>query len=198
VKILVWLAALGALACSLVFGIVYFEAQSLPSLEALKSSQNGQTILVRARDGSQLVVIGPSYGQWLDYDRIPSVMKDAIVSTEDRRFRDHIGIDPIGMMRSAAVNAKSGHRRQGASTITQQLARNIFLNNDRTFSRKIKEIFIAWRWSGSSPRTRSSNSTSTRSISAAAPTAWTRPAASSSAIPAPSSACPRPRSSRAW
>jgi penicillin-binding protein 1A len=55
------------------------------------------------------------------------------------------------MMRSAAVNVKSGHRRQGASTITQQLARTIFLNNDRTFSRKIKEIFIAmaleWKFS---------------------------------------------------
>ena len=150
-KLLVWLGAMGVLALSLVFGVVFFEAQSLPSMDSLKSSQNGQTILVRARDGSQLVVIGPSYGQWLDYDHIPQVMKDAIVSTEDRRFRDHIGIDPIGMMRSAAVNVKSGHRRQGASTITQQLARTIFLNNDRTFSRKIKEIFIAmaleWKFS---------------------------------------------------
>jgi penicillin-binding protein 1A len=151
VKLLVWLGALGVLAVSLIFGVVFFEAQSLPSMDSLKSSQNGQTILVRARDGSQLVVIGPSYGQWLDYDHIPQVMKDAIVSTEDRRFRDHIGIDPIGMARSAAVNVKSGHRRQGASTITQQLARTIFLNNDRTFSRKIKEIFIAmaleWKFS---------------------------------------------------
>jgi penicillin-binding protein 1A len=151
VKLLIWLGALGVLAVSLIAGVVFFEAQSLPSLDSLKSSQNGQTILVRARDGSQLVVIGPSYGQWLDYDHIPQVMKDAIISTEDRRFRDHIGIDPIGMARSAAVNVKSGHRRQGASTITQQLARTVFLNNDRTFSRKIKEIFIAmaleWKFS---------------------------------------------------
>lgn len=150
-KLLVWVCAAGLLALSLVFGVVFFEAQSLPSLESLKSSQNGQTILVRARDGSQLVALGPSYGQWLDYDQIPAVMKDAIISTEDRRFRDHIGIDPIGMARSAAVNVKSGRRRQGASTITQQLARTVFLNNNRTFDRKIKEIIIAmaleWKFS---------------------------------------------------
>jgi penicillin-binding protein 1A len=151
VKLLIWLGALGVLAASLVFGVVYFEAQSLPSLESLKSSQNGQTILVRGRDGSQLVVIGPSYGQWLPYDQIPQVMKDAIVSTEDRRFRDHIGVDPIGIVRSLFVRVEKGHWRQGGSTITQQLARNIFLNNNRTFSRKFKEIFIAmaleWKFS---------------------------------------------------
>jgi penicillin-binding protein 1A len=110
---------------------------------SLKSSQNGQTILVRARDGTQLFAMGPSYGHWLSYGEIPEVMKAAIVSTEDRRFRDHIGIDPIGVLRSFYVRAQKGRWRQGGSTLTQQLARTIFLNNDRTFSRKAKEALIA-------------------------------------------------------
>ena len=145
-----WPARLGAWALAflllvggLLFGTVYFQAQQLPDFDSLKGSQNGQTILVRARDGSELLAMGPSYGKWLSYDQIPQVMRDAIISTEDRRFRDHIGIDPIGMARSVMVNVKSGHRRQGASTLTQQLARTVFLNNDRTYDRKIREALIA-------------------------------------------------------
>ena len=131
--------------------IVGVEAQSLPSYEDLKSSQVGQTILVRARDGSELVSLGPSYGHWLTYEQIPEVMKQAIVSTEDRRFRNHIGIDPIGILRSLMVREQTGHWRQGGSTITQQLARTVFLNNNRTFNRKGREALIAmaleWRFS---------------------------------------------------
>ena len=131
--------------------IVGVEAQSLPSYEDLKSSQVGQTILVRARDGTELVSLGPSYGHWLTYEQIPEVMKQAIVSTEDRRFRDHIGIDPIGILRSLMVREQTGHWRQGGSTITQQLARTVFLNNNRTFNRKGREALIAmaleWRFS---------------------------------------------------
>nr|WP_227711237.1 PBP1A family penicillin-binding protein [Novosphingobium ovatum] len=131
--------------------IVFFQARDLPDFDQLKSSQNGQTILVRARDGSELFSMGPSYGKWVSAGEIPQVMKDAIISTEDRRFYSHMGIDPVGVARSIMVNAKSGKRRQGASTITQQLARTVFLNNSRTFDRKIKEALIAlaleWRFS---------------------------------------------------
>ncbi|MDP9056711.1 MAG: PBP1A family penicillin-binding protein [Pseudomonadota bacterium] len=127
------------------------EAANLPGFDEMKSSQNGQTIVVRARDGTELVALGPSYGRWLSYGQIPDVMKDAIVSTEDRRFRDHFGIDPIGVARSLMVRAQTGHWRQGGSTLTQQLARTIFLNNDRTFGRKGREALLAmaleWRFS---------------------------------------------------
>jgi penicillin-binding protein 1A len=70
-------------------------------------------------------------------------MKDALVSVEDRRFREHWGVDPVGIMRSVMVRAQSGRWRQGGSTITQQLARNIFLNNSRTFDRKIREAMLS-------------------------------------------------------
>jgi hypothetical protein len=155
-------------------GAVLVTARSLPSYDKLKSSQAGQMIVVRANDGSEIVTLGPSYGKWIPYNRIPQPMKDALVSVEDRRFREHWGVDPVGIIRSVMVRAQSGRWRQGGSTITQQLARNIFLNNSRTFDRKIREAICRWPWKASFPRTRFSSSISTRSTSAAAPMAWIR------------------------
>ena len=122
---------------------VWMTARELPSFHGLKSSQAGQTIVVRARDGTELVSLGPSYGRWLPHGEIPQVMKDAMVTVEDRRFRSHIGVDPIAVVRSVWVRAESGSWRQGGSTITQQLARNVFLNNNRTFGRKLREALLA-------------------------------------------------------
>ena len=150
-RLFIWgfaLALLGAIGLGIAVGVT---AQSLPSYEELKTSQNGQMIVVRARDGSELVSLGPSYGKWLPYDQIPQVMKDAMVSVEDRRFRSHIGIDPIGLLRAAKVRTEKGVWRQGASTITQQLARTVFLNNSKTLDRKVREAVLAmaleWKFS---------------------------------------------------
>jgi penicillin-binding protein 1A len=116
----------------------------LPSYDQLtKRSDLGQMIRVRAANGQVLLQLGPSFGRWLSYDQIPPEMRAAIISTEDRRFRSHFGVDPIGIARSIEVRISSGHWRQGGSTITQQLARNIFLTNNRTFVRKIKEGILA-------------------------------------------------------
>ncbi|MBT0670304.1 PBP1A family penicillin-binding protein [Novosphingobium profundi] len=140
---LIWGAALCLLGAIFLGTAVMFTMRELPSLSALESSQNGQMIVVRANDGSELVSLGPSYGKWLAYDQIPQVMKDAIISTEDRRFREHIGVDPVALARIFKVRLEKGHFREGASTITQQLARNIFLNNARTFGRKGREMILA-------------------------------------------------------
>ncbi len=142
-RLFVWgtgLALLGGLALGIA---VLITARSLPSYERLKSSQTGQTIVVRASDGTEIVTLGPSYGRWVPYERIPVVLKDAMISVEDRRFRTHWGVDPIGIARSVWVRARTGRWRQGGSTITQQLARNIFLNNTRTLDRKIREAVLA-------------------------------------------------------
>ncbi|MEH3045890.1 transglycosylase domain-containing protein [Sphingomonas adhaesiva] len=122
---------------------VYIARAQLPSFESLKSSPNGQMIRVHAADGSVLVSLGPSYGEWLPYDRIPAVMRDATVAVEDRRFRSHLGVDPIGIARSAMIRVERGRWVQGGSTITQQLARNIFLNNQKKFGRKFREWILA-------------------------------------------------------
>ncbi|QTD54754.1 transglycosylase domain-containing protein [Parasphingorhabdus cellanae] len=116
---------------------------SLPGYEDLKSSPNGQMIRVLDVSGRELFSMGPSYGQWLEYKEIPQVMIDAMVAVEDRRYESHLGVDPIGIARSLKVRLERGHWAQGGSTITQQLARNIFLNNSRTFGRKGREILLA-------------------------------------------------------
>jgi len=116
---------------------------TLPSYSELKSSLNGQMIRVHAADGTVIVSLGPSFGQWLAYDDIPPVMVDAMVAVEDRRYRSHLGVDPVGVARSAWVRVQRGVWTQGGSTITQQLARNIFLTNTRTFGRKGREMILA-------------------------------------------------------
>ena len=133
-------AFLGAIILGVTVAVAY---STLPGYEQLKQSPNGQMIRVRAADGSVIVSIGPSFGAWLPYSSIPGVMVDAMVSIEDRRFRSHPGVDPLGIARSFAVRFQKGRFVQGGSTITQQLARNIFLTNDKTWTRKIREIILA-------------------------------------------------------
>ena len=142
-RLLVWGGAAALVGLIGLVTAVAVTARSLPGFETLKSSQAGRTIVVRAADGSEIFALGPSYGKWLAYDQIPGRMRAAMVSVEDRRFRNHWGIDPMGIARSFAVRVQSGHWRQGGSTITQQLARNVFLNNNRTFDRKIREAVLA-------------------------------------------------------
>ena len=134
-------AVLGALFLALA---VAFAARSLPSYYQLKATQTGQTIVVRARDGTEIVELGPSYGQWLDSGEIPQAMKDAMVAVEDKRFYSHFGVDPIRLT-GAIVEGITGSRSRlgGTSTITQQLARNVFLNSNRTLDRKLREAVLA-------------------------------------------------------
>jgi len=142
-RLVVWGAAFALLGVMILGISVFVAARSLPDYATLKTSQVGQMIVVRARDGTELVSLGPSYGRWMPHGRIPQVMKSAMVSVEDRRFRNHIGVDPLGIARSIWVRIESGSFKQGGSTITQQLARTVFLNNTRTFDRKIREAVLA-------------------------------------------------------
>src|SRR5918998_1018056 len=117
---------------------------SLPSYsELVRRDDLGQMIRVRAADGSVIVSLGPSFGEWLPYNQIPPIMRDAMIAVEDKRYRYHPGVDPLGMARAVKVRAQRGEWTQGGSTITQQLARNIFLTNSRTFGRKVREAILA-------------------------------------------------------
>ncbi|MBI4348908.1 MAG: PBP1A family penicillin-binding protein [Elusimicrobia bacterium] len=78
-----------------------------------------------------------------EFERLPKHLLDAVVAVEDRRFYRHLGIDPRGLLRAARRNVKEGRLAQGGSTITQQLARNLYLSQRRTFGRKLREMFIA-------------------------------------------------------
>jgi len=115
----------------------------IDSFEDLKASPNGQMIRIRAADGTVIQSLGPSFGRWLTINQLPSEMKDAMVAVEDRRFYMHPGVDPIGITRSFYARAVQGRWTQGGSTITQQLARNIYLNSNKEFGRKIREIILA-------------------------------------------------------
>jgi penicillin-binding protein 1A len=143
------LALLGALFVGLA---VAFAARSMPSYYQLKATQTAQTIVVRARDGTEIVELGPSFGKWLTADEIPQVMKDAMIAVEDRRYYSHFGID-FWRTGGAIVEGITGSRSRvgGTSTISQQLARNVFLNNNRSIDRKAREAILAmaleWKFS---------------------------------------------------
>ena len=143
-SILIWAGAVAGFLL-LVLGIAVAVAESqLPDYDQLRKRNDlGQMIRMRAADGSVLVSLGPSFGRWLTYDQIPATMRAAMIAVEDKRFRSHPGVDPIGVARSLKVRLTTGHFSQGGSTITQQLARNIFLNNKRTFARKLQEAVLA-------------------------------------------------------
>jgi len=118
-KALAYAALLGLLA--LVVAVAVASAY-LPSYSQLtKRSDLGQMIRVRAANGQVLVEMGPSFGRWLTYDQIPPEMRAAMISTEDRRFRSHIGVDPIGIARAVGSAVLKNHRVSATSTITQQL-----------------------------------------------------------------------------
>lgn len=133
----------GLLLALLLAVAVAISMASLPGYRELMRSPNGQMVQVRSADGGVLVSVGPSYGEWLAYDEIPPVMVDAMIAVEDRRFYSHPGVDPIGTARALAVNLKAGGSVQGGSTITQQLARNIFLTATQTYGRKVREAILA-------------------------------------------------------
>jgi penicillin-binding protein 1A len=141
----VGLIGAGAAIAALVIAVLVTMA-SLPGFSDMMQKPAGQTVRVHAADGTVLVTLGPSYGDWLPYDRIPPVMRDAIIAVEDRRFYSHPGIDPIGIARMFYVAKRlhdEGRRLQGGSTITQQIARNIFLSNTYSYGRKFREIILA-------------------------------------------------------
>src|SRR3954447_23699803 len=140
-KGLAYAALLSVLA--LIVAVAVAVAYLLGYGELTKRNDLGQMIRVRAANGQVLVSLGPSFGQWLTYDQIPAEMRAAMISTEDRRFRSHIGVDPIGIGRAVGSAVFSGHRVRATSTITQQLARNIFLTNNRSYGRKLKEAVLA-------------------------------------------------------
>ncbi|MEO6712638.1 MAG: transglycosylase domain-containing protein, partial [Mycobacteriales bacterium] len=102
------------------------------------------TSVVLAADGSRLTTLHAEQDRTLlAYDKIPAVLVQAVVATEDRRFFDHDGVDSRGIARAAVADAKSGSAAEGGSTITQQLVKNTVTSNDRTLARKVREASLA-------------------------------------------------------
>lgn len=117
----------------------------LPDPEAAAArSERRPSISVLARDRTLLLQVGDIHGRQAQLADLPPYLPRAVLATEDRRFYTHTGIDPIGLLRAIWVNVRAGGVRQGGSTLSQQLAKNLFLTRARTWRRKIQELLLAF------------------------------------------------------
>ncbi|MBT0586090.1 penicillin-binding protein 1A [Alteromonas oceanisediminis] len=125
-------------------GIYFYIKPDLPSVDVLKDVRLQTPMRIYTHDGKLISQYGVKRRVPLTLEQIPLTLQQALLATEDSRFYEHVGIDPIGVMRAALNLVVTGEKGQGASTLTMQLARNFFLTREKTYIRKIKEIFIAW------------------------------------------------------
>ncbi|TMP41252.1 penicillin-sensitive transpeptidase [Pseudoalteromonas citrea] len=123
--------------------LYYYVKSDIPSVKVLKEVQLQTPMQVFTKDGKLINQFGEKRRIPVKIEDIPQPLIDAILATEDNRFYEHFGIDPIGIVRSFIVLVSTGEKKQGASTITMQLARNFFLTREKAYIRKVKEIFIA-------------------------------------------------------
>ncbi|WP_068715387.1 penicillin-binding protein 1A [Vibrio tritonius] len=126
-----------------IFGFYLYVKPELPDVATLKDVKLQTPMQVYSQDGKLIAQFGEKRRIPLRLDQMPKELVDAFIATEDSRFYEHYGFDPIGIARAAVAVLVSGSASQGASTITQQLARNFFLTNEKKIMRKVKEIFIA-------------------------------------------------------
>lgn len=128
-----------------IYGLYRYIEPQLPDVTTLKDIRLQTPMQVYSANGELIAQYGEKRRIPLTLQQVPPMLLKAFIATEDSRFYEHHGIDPIGVFRAVMVALSSGHASQGASTITQQLARNFFLSPERTLVRKIKEIFLAIR-----------------------------------------------------
>lgn len=126
----------GALFCYLFLTLKYQGMLALP--------ERKPGVILLATDGSVIAERGSFSGDEVRLDELPDFVPQAVIAVEDRRFYSHFGIDLIGIARAIIVNVKAGHYVQGGSTITQQLAKNLFLTREKTFTRKAYETILAF------------------------------------------------------
>ena len=148
-KLALWagaaLAVLALVVATLISGAYVFVQPSLPSVEVMRQIELQVPLRVYSRDGKLIAQIGEQRRIPVTYDEVPEMVRQAFIAAEDDQFFQHSGFDYPGIARSLLVNVVPGRRLQGASTITQQTARNLFLTQDRTWRRKVQEMFLTYR-----------------------------------------------------
>jgi penicillin-binding protein 1A len=140
--ILAGLAVAGVLAVGLVVVLAY---PQLPSLDALTAYQPKIPLRIYTAEGVLIGEFGEERRAVVSITEVPQQLKNAVIAAEDERFYEHPGIDYVGVMRAAWANLVAGGRRQGASTITMQVARNFFLSSEKTLTRKLYEALLAFK-----------------------------------------------------
>jgi penicillin-binding protein 1A len=130
------------LVMALIIALAY---PNLPSLQALTEYQPKIPLRIYTAEGVQIGEFGEERRAVVAIGEVPAGLKNAIIAAEDERFYEHAGIDYIGVLRAAYANLIAGGRRQGASTITMQVARNFFLSSEKTLTRKLYEALLAFK-----------------------------------------------------
>jgi len=124
-------------------GLAAWYGTELPDVDQAFHATRRPTVILLAADGSELATIGDVYGTPVRLADLPPALVHAVVATEDRRFYDHFGLDVVGLVRAVLANLRAGRIVQGGSTITQQVAKNLFLTPERTVKRKVQELLLA-------------------------------------------------------
>ena len=137
--------ALAVLVLALLVGAYYYVEPGLPDAEEMREVRLQIPLTVYSRDGRLMAQLGEKRRTPVSYDAVPQTLVQAVLAAEDDRFFEHPGFDYQGIIRAGINFALTGSRRQGGSTITQQLARMYFLTRERTFVRKFKELILATR-----------------------------------------------------
>lgn len=144
VLIVVFLFAATAVAGAML-GLLAAYQSDIPLIEELEGYEGTATTIVYDRDGAEIGQFAVERRTEVEYEDLPQHLRDALVASEDQRFWSHFGFDPIGIARAVWDNYRAGRIVSGASTITQQVARELFLNREETLERKIKEAITAFR-----------------------------------------------------
>src|SRR6202171_5806708 len=142
-RLFYWGAVLGLWAGIAVVGVVIWVGAHLPAIQALEIPKRPPTIELVGADGSVLPTPGEMAGSNVSLKDLPPYLPKAFIAIEDRRFYSHYGVDPLGIARAAVTNILHHGVSQGGSTLTQQLAKNLFLTQERTFQRKLQEVELA-------------------------------------------------------
>ncbi len=140
--VLLGLVAIGIALAMIILALAY---PNLPSLEVLTDYRPKIPLRVYTSDGHLIGEFGEERRAVVSIQDVPPVMKQAILAAEDDRFYQHGGVDYMGILRAAAANLAGGGKRQGASTITQQVARNFFLSGEKTYTRKLYEALLSFK-----------------------------------------------------
>ena len=134
-----------AIGVGVVVIMVVMAYPNLPSLEVLTDYRPKMPLRVFSADNKLIGEFGEERRAVVKFNEVPDVMKQAILAAEDERFYQHGGVDTLGLLRAALANLAGGGKRQGASTITMQVARNFFLSSEKTFNRKLYEILLSFK-----------------------------------------------------
>ena len=142
-RLLIAFFSLSLLGVAAITAAYFYVLPDLPDVNSLKTVQLQTPLRIYSQDGKLISQFGEKRRIPVEYDEVPVQLINAVLDTEDARFFEHRGIDPIGIIRAATILITTGKKSQGASTITQQVARGFFLSNEKTYIRKVKEIFLA-------------------------------------------------------